>query len=453
LTGATGPTGATGLASTVTGPTGPAGTNGTIGVNGDTGPTGPTGASGVTGPTGAAGAASTVTGPTGPAGATGPTGPTGPIATVTSYGTVIGTTDSYLFGGYITAANGYTVVYTDNGTNATITFSAPLTTIFPAIPANGFPAGRQISINGPYPSFYVGGSVSSSTSNSITYAPYGYSNGAGSSGTYTSNGCSAYGSDFGVGNVALGVGNFENSTFVGSPYAGKNVAIGLGSLTKKTDAEGNIAIGNQAMGSYAGDVNKSGFNGNIAIGNYAGQSFADSSYSKTAIGYGGSDMANGETVVGTYGNIGISVTGSRFMLNGIAVQPSFNAFVSSNVSYTNGNEVVPVPFNGNSGLNIGGCYNFSTYRFTAPVTGRYWFNASVWTSSGALPTHMWLIKNGGRVYTMGYNDDDWIVTGGTFITLYANDWVSIGCSMGGTSGTGTLGGNTNNNYFTGYLVH
>ena len=54
-------------------------------------------------------------------------------------------------------------------------------------------------------------------------------------------------------------------------------------------------------------------------------------------------------------------------------QPSFQAFSSSNTPIGSGTNVLP--FNATN-FNVGSHYNTSTYRFTAPVAGKYLFTVN-----------------------------------------------------------------------------
>jgi hypothetical protein len=101
-------------------------------------------------------------------------------------------------------------------------------------------------------------------------------------------------------------------------------------------------------------------------------------------------------------------------------QPAFYANgPSSNQTLGNGGNLVM----SNAIYNIGSHYNTSTYRFTAPVAGRYLFTWSVFVNSA---TGRCAIKvNGG-----GYNDLQMDAGAGlsqsAVISLNANDFVTVG---------------------------
>lgn len=101
--------------------------------------------------------------------------------------------------------------------------------------------------------------------------------------------------------------------------------------------------------------------------------------------------------------------------------------------------------------NVGNHYNTSTYQFTAPVAGNYYFAFSVWTGS-ATTTRCGFHKNGVRVGNSTYpigtrnqasaNDND---SGFAIISLQANDVVDVRVYAGDTDIFAT-------NSFIGYLI-
>lgn len=102
-------------------------------------------------------------------------------------------------------------------------------------------------------------------------------------------------------------------------------------------------------------------------------------------------------------------------------------------------------------INVGNHYNASTYRFTAPVTGNYYFAFSVWTNF-ATTTRCGFYKNGGYVGNSTYpigsrnnggsQDND---SGFMIISLSQNDAVDVRVYAGETQIFGT-------NSFIGYLI-
>lgn len=110
--------------------------------------------------------------------------------------------------------------------------------------------------------------------------------------------------------------------------------------------------------------------------------------------------------------------------------PSFMATRSSNVAISSGGVVVPLDSvsYGTGTFNNGGHYNTSTYRFTAPVSGKYLFafNSNVYSATGVvyatgIRINASQIIYGTRFATNVSGDNDGTVT--AIISLSANDYV------------------------------
>tara|TARA_R100000773_G_C4218478_1_gene116941 strand:+ start:1623 stop:2111 length:489 start_codon:yes stop_codon:yes gene_type:complete len=138
--------------------------------------------------------------------------------------------------------------------------------------------------------------------------------------------------------------------------------------------------------------------------------------------------------------------------SGRVTQPQLIAFTA----YANNNNSVSVsvgskvPYDAVA-LNKGNAYNVSTYVFTAPVAGVYWFSYSVWNGS-ATTGRTGIYVNGtpyGRSdYPIGtrnhsnlYQND----SASSAIELAVNDTVDIRPYAAGIDVFGT-------NYFSGYLI-
>ena len=213
-------------------------------------------------------------------------------ATPTAYGTVYGQTNPFLPFLYATALSGYTATWSESGGFGTVTYNAPLTTVFPDAVSEDFAVGRNFTINGPYPGFYGGGLLTSSTANSITIS-LNYSSGAPYSGT--ANGSSLYVMALGVGNISLGKEALSNWTSATSGD-GQHIAIGINAHSKTIGGTNNIAIGTEAM--YSPYDAAKQLTRCTAIGYYAGNSFVTNSSNKMAINHSGTNMTNGEAVIG-----------------------------------------------------------------------------------------------------------------------------------------------------------
>ena len=131
-------------------------------------------------------------------------------------------------------------------------------------------------------------------------------------------------------------------------------------------------------------------------------------------------------------------------------QPSFNARFSGTAK--DGSTISPVQFN-TAPLNVGNCFNTSTYKFTAPVGGVYSFTSQPCYKESSQDFSWGFCINGGSV-----NSDNVRVLGSTptshstwtgslIINLAANDTVEIKFT------TGTYHQNGSSlNYFSGILI-
>jgi hypothetical protein len=136
-------------------------------------------------------------------------------------------------------------------------------------------------------------------------------------------------------------------------------------------------------------------------------------------------------------------------------QPAFFAYSNGNFA---GTTQTPVQFN-LVDLNIGSHYNNSTYRFTAPVVGRYLFATmiSFYSQGATRQIQITLRKNGGVLI----NSDTYIapqqsnnthtaahIT--TVLELAASDYVDVDWSLA----TATVNYYSDNKrvYFSGYLL-
>ena len=130
-------------------------------------------------------------------------------------------------------------------------------------------------------------------------------------------------------------------------------------------------------------------------------------------------------------------------------QPAFISFM------TVGSTAVIVPFDAVS-LNRGSGFNTSTYRFTAPVSGVYWFDLRVtFAGSGVNPNAgiIYLGINGTRGRDFFEGMPAWStnteLSSSVIIALTANDYVDIRNPNGGT----IQGGNAiYYSLFSGYLI-
>ena len=132
-------------------------------------------------------------------------------------------------------------------------------------------------------------------------------------------------------------------------------------------------------------------------------------------------------------------------------QPAFQAYSTTNASIPSGTNVLP--FNATN-FNIGSHYNTSTYRFTAPVAGRYLFsvNLNLYTAPGIMMPSVRI--NGSSVYhgnrlsanISGDNNLNMVV----ILSLSVNDYVESLSSAQGSSANLSNGATWTR--FEGYLL-
>jgi len=135
------------------------------------------------------------------------------------------------------------------------------------------------------------------------------------------------------------------------------------------------------------------------------------------------------------------------------LQPYFAAYMDTGGTWVSTNADIALPFN-NTDVNIGGHFNTSNYRFTAPVVGVYAFSAGFITNSTSGLGRMMFWINGAAKYShiqYGMNGSDATGAGSSmataFIKLAANDYVDF------RSQSGTIVNyQGQHSSFTGYLL-
>lgn len=113
-------------------------------------------------------------------------------------------------------------------------------------------------------------------------------------------------------------------------------------------------------------------------------------------------------------------------------QPAFSVSYSVGGAATTGTVVWNSVYENN-----GNCYSTSTGRFTAPVAGRYYFNASLMSSMTSGTYLLWRFLKNGSVSTMsqwfqtsspaGVTNDK-MNSGAIVVTLAANDYITVDVS-------------------------
>ena len=193
--------------------------------------------------------------------------------------------------------------------------------------------------------------------------------------------------------------------------------------------------------------------GNIAFLGNDGTAFREASRIRGEVdGTPGSSQVPGALTFATNAGSGV-VERLRISAQGYVTspnQPSFNVTITT-VGQINSNVGVVI-FNNTNALgnhNNGNHYNTSNGRFTAPVAGRYQFNARMLTNSSTTAYTIYLLRvNANHVGYIGHNHSDyWLMESGSFVlNLQANDYVD--CYIQQHSGHG------GHNYasFSGFLI-
>ena len=129
---------------------------------------------------------------------------------------------------------------------------------------------------------------------------------------------------------------------------------------------------------------------------------------------------------------------------------AFTAYVNNNSS-ANVSVGSKIPYDITI-INKGNGYNTSTYVFTAPVAGVYWFSYSSWSANTSGTGRTGFYKNGtgygrsdypiGTRHNVNSNEND---SASSAIELAANDTVDIRAYGSSVDVFGT-------NYFSGYLI-
>lgn len=196
-----------------------------------------------------------------------------------------------------------------------------------------------------------------------------------------------------------------------------------------------ISLGNTTAGS---DQYLSG----ITFSNDTGYKVSHFLNSSTRTTDGG---ANGYTIRNDGGPLNLGHPSYTTTLFGRVMSPNQPAFYArgAETSGTLGNQG-DVPFN-NAEVNIGSHFNTSNYRFTAPVSGVYQINTSLFNVGGS--GRVSIKVNGASKYNSQNNWDVQWAWAGT-IYLSANDYVTVG-DWQNLSGASIYYGHSS---FSGFLV-
>jgi hypothetical protein len=150
------------------------------------------------------------------------------------------------------------------------------------------------------------------------------------------------------------------------------------------------------------------------------------------------------SIANTSGATSVSVDAAGRMLR--PGQPAFCAQASGNYQTT-----TPVPFT-SAKVNTGGHFNTSTYRFTAPVAGRYIFTLHMYFDNNNSGDGYPRFKvngatNHGYIYMQGNSDGDKTSSMTTMIQMATNDYIEVIYN-----GNLNYYGGPEETQFTGYLI-
>jgi hypothetical protein len=138
------------------------------------------------------------------------------------------------------------------------------------------------------------------------------------------------------------------------------------------------------------------------------------------------------------------------------LQPSFHARLNAAWTHPSGTVLVLGTWAVSTNENIGSCYDTSTRRFTAPVSGTYAFNCIVATGGGTgtfsyLSAELWVNGSRRRVGHWGGGGYSYGGTSGSYIAyLSAGDYAQLGCEANKTFSVQS--GNSSHTQFSGHLV-
>lgn len=130
-------------------------------------------------------------------------------------------------------------------------------------------------------------------------------------------------------------------------------------------------------------------------------------------------------------------------------QPAFRASPSAGVNLTSSGTIIFPDVSGNPDFNTGGHYNTSNGRFTCPTAGVYMFCFSAYKQTNQSYGDIDIQINGvdaGEVRKFNSNGSHETMEGTFIFKLNASDYVSL------QNESPTLHLNSNNSYFSGYLI-
>ena len=175
-----------------------------------------------------------------------------------------------------------------------------------------------------------------------------------------------------------------------------------------------------------------------------------------AIVLGNNSITGAASIFGTGAVAGITQNANGIV--NFPYVPVFQAYGTADGTYADENEV----HWGSIQVNVGGHYDASNGRFTAPVAGQYQFYTSTIGASANDVYRYFFRRNGTNLGSGRHLRLDNISTGSEYgtnfansimVTLSASDYVSIYFSSDSGNSTYPAGNSTTHySYFSGYLV-
>jgi len=241
-----------------------------------------------------------------------------------------------------------------------------------------------------------------------------------------------------------------------------NVSLGSGHnlvVPGNITGQGTAAItGNTTVGGTLGVTGTATLSGNATIGTNSG----DTRFSLNSANQYTMVLKNAGNIAGQIGGGGADVlrfsnaAGATIMeMNAgrttLPFQPAFSTYgTAGNVSFTGGQEPIITSWN-TMIFNVGGHFNTSTGKFTAPIAGKYFFRSQLYMQNFTGVFRFRIYKNTSvavyHYYAAAASPGPAFIAG--FLNLAANDTVHL---TGNADNTGNIYFADNHSNFDGYLV-